>query len=228
MPVNFFCYPAGRYDDTVVAAVQAAGYLGATTTNYGLARPGDLYTLYRVRINGTDSISAFAQSSRRSTELEMALAGAGVFLLLLVGAGLGYYLYVQGKSGDIRGSSTVEFVPTEAPPTRPADARRRRTRSRRSRGADPRRLADVRLRRSPPALPAERPGAAVPDRLGVPRAAPARVSPRGRLSGAPTSRATPECSMRSRRRRAERAGGTCRAAAPPPRRRSRGAVYMAS
>ena len=61
VPVNFFCYPAGRYDATVVAAVQAAGYLAATTTNYGLARPADLYTLSRVRINGTDSISAFAQ-----------------------------------------------------------------------------------------------------------------------------------------------------------------------
>ena len=33
----------------------------STTTNYGLARPTDLYTLDRVRINGTDSISAFAQ-----------------------------------------------------------------------------------------------------------------------------------------------------------------------
>jgi peptidoglycan/xylan/chitin deacetylase (PgdA/CDA1 family) len=60
VPVNFFCYPAGRYNDTVIAAVQAAGFLGATTTNYGLARPGDLYTLNRVRINGTDGISAFA------------------------------------------------------------------------------------------------------------------------------------------------------------------------
>src|SRR5205823_2557887 len=48
VPVNFFCYPAGRYNDTVIAAVQAAGYLGATTTNFGLARPGDLYTLDRV------------------------------------------------------------------------------------------------------------------------------------------------------------------------------------
>ncbi len=47
------------------------------------------------------------------------LAGVGVFLLLLVGAGLGYYFYVQGKSGDIRGSSTVEFVPTEPVPTGP-------------------------------------------------------------------------------------------------------------
>jgi peptidoglycan/xylan/chitin deacetylase (PgdA/CDA1 family) len=60
VPVNFFCYPAGRYNDTVIAAVQAAGYLGATTTNYGLARPGDLYTLARVRVNGTDSIATFA------------------------------------------------------------------------------------------------------------------------------------------------------------------------
>ena len=61
VPVNFFCYPAGRYNDAVIAAVQAAGYLGATTTNYGLARPSDLYTLARVRINGTDRLSAFAQ-----------------------------------------------------------------------------------------------------------------------------------------------------------------------
>jgi len=60
VPVNFFCYPAGRYNDAVVAAVQQAGYLGATTTNYGLARPGDLYTLARVRVNGSDSVKAFA------------------------------------------------------------------------------------------------------------------------------------------------------------------------
>jgi peptidoglycan/xylan/chitin deacetylase (PgdA/CDA1 family) len=60
VPVNFFCYPAGRYDATVVAAVQAAGYLGATTTNYGLAKPGDLYTLSRVRIDGSDGVNGFA------------------------------------------------------------------------------------------------------------------------------------------------------------------------
>lgn len=60
VPVNFFCYPAGRYDATVVAAVQAAGYLGATTTNYGLARPSDLYTLARVRIDGSDGVKGFA------------------------------------------------------------------------------------------------------------------------------------------------------------------------
>ena len=58
--VNFFCYPAGRYDAAVIAAVQQAGYLGATTTNYGLARPSDLYTLSRVRINGSDGVKGFA------------------------------------------------------------------------------------------------------------------------------------------------------------------------
>jgi hypothetical protein len=44
----------------VIAAVRRAGYLGATTTNYGLAKPGDPYTLGRVRINGSDGISGFA------------------------------------------------------------------------------------------------------------------------------------------------------------------------
>ena len=60
VPVNFFCYPAGRYDDAVIAAVQRAGYLGATTTNPGLAKPSDLYTLSRIRVNGSDSVGAFA------------------------------------------------------------------------------------------------------------------------------------------------------------------------
>ena len=60
VPVNFFCYPAGRYDAAVVAAVQQAGYLGATTTNYGVARPAELYTLSRVRISGSDGVKGFA------------------------------------------------------------------------------------------------------------------------------------------------------------------------
>lgn len=53
VPVNFFCYPAGRYDDAVVAAVDAAGYLGATTVNPGLASPDEAnrFTLNRVRVN---------------------------------------------------------------------------------------------------------------------------------------------------------------------------------
>jgi peptidoglycan/xylan/chitin deacetylase (PgdA/CDA1 family) len=64
VPVDFFCYPSGRYDDRVIAAVQAAGYLGATSTDYGLARPVDLYHLGRVRVNGSDSVAAFAAKLR--------------------------------------------------------------------------------------------------------------------------------------------------------------------
>jgi peptidoglycan/xylan/chitin deacetylase (PgdA/CDA1 family) len=60
VPVEFFCYPAGRYDAHVIAAVRAAGYLGATTTHYGLARPEDIYTLDRIRIDGTDHVVGFA------------------------------------------------------------------------------------------------------------------------------------------------------------------------
>ena len=59
VPVDFFCYPSGRYDAHVVAAVRRAGFLGATTTNYGLARPQDLYTLGRIRINGSDHLVGF-------------------------------------------------------------------------------------------------------------------------------------------------------------------------
>ena len=55
VPANFFCYPAGRYDQRVVAAVKRAGYLAATTTDYGFARPQDTFVLGRVRVNGSDS-----------------------------------------------------------------------------------------------------------------------------------------------------------------------------
>lgn len=52
-PVDFFCYPSGSYDARVVAAVRAAGYLGATTVREGLARPSEMFTLARIRIDGT-------------------------------------------------------------------------------------------------------------------------------------------------------------------------------
>jgi peptidoglycan/xylan/chitin deacetylase (PgdA/CDA1 family) len=64
VPVNFFCYPAGRYNDAVIGAVRRAGYLAATTTNAGLARPGetDRFTLARVRVgNGVSGASLVAQ-----------------------------------------------------------------------------------------------------------------------------------------------------------------------
>jgi len=46
-----FCYPAGRFDETVVNLVQEAGYLAAVTTKIGVARQDDnLLELRRVRV----------------------------------------------------------------------------------------------------------------------------------------------------------------------------------
>jgi peptidoglycan/xylan/chitin deacetylase (PgdA/CDA1 family) len=64
-PVNFFCYPAGHYDPAAIAAVRAAGYLGATTVQPGLARPADPYTLERIRIDESDGLSGFAAKLRK-------------------------------------------------------------------------------------------------------------------------------------------------------------------
>ena len=51
IPVAFFCYPAGRYDARTEAAVRAAGYSGATTTQPGVASPhGDPHALPRLRV----------------------------------------------------------------------------------------------------------------------------------------------------------------------------------
>jgi peptidoglycan/xylan/chitin deacetylase (PgdA/CDA1 family) len=51
VPVHFFAYPAGRYNPTVEAAVHAAGYSGATTTQPGQAtRATDPYALPRIRV----------------------------------------------------------------------------------------------------------------------------------------------------------------------------------
>jgi peptidoglycan/xylan/chitin deacetylase (PgdA/CDA1 family) len=61
IPVDFFCYPAGDYDAEVVAAVRAAGFRGATTTREGEASVADgVFTLDRIRINGSDSLGTFA------------------------------------------------------------------------------------------------------------------------------------------------------------------------
>jgi peptidoglycan/xylan/chitin deacetylase (PgdA/CDA1 family) len=53
---KWFCYPSGRYNATVVAAVKAAGYVGATTVSPGWAsRTDDPYRLPRLRVlGGTD------------------------------------------------------------------------------------------------------------------------------------------------------------------------------
>jgi peptidoglycan/xylan/chitin deacetylase (PgdA/CDA1 family) len=59
VPVNWFCYPSGHYDATVIAAVKAAGYTGSTTVVPGWAGPGeDRYRLHRLRVLGGTSPSA--------------------------------------------------------------------------------------------------------------------------------------------------------------------------
>ena len=60
VPVEFFCYPAGRYDARVIAAVRRAGYLGATTTVEGLATPGRPFELRRVRVGRGDGVSGLS------------------------------------------------------------------------------------------------------------------------------------------------------------------------
>jgi peptidoglycan/xylan/chitin deacetylase (PgdA/CDA1 family) len=62
---DFFCYPAGRYDARVVRAVRRAGFLGATTEAYGLARPPGYYTLDRIPVTGGESVATFAAEIQR-------------------------------------------------------------------------------------------------------------------------------------------------------------------
>jgi peptidoglycan/xylan/chitin deacetylase (PgdA/CDA1 family) len=56
VPVNWFCYPSGHYDTTVINAVRAAGYVGSTTVIPGWAGPSnDPYRLPRLRVLGGTS-----------------------------------------------------------------------------------------------------------------------------------------------------------------------------
>ncbi len=63
VPVNWFCYPSGHYDEAVVAAVREAGFVGSTTVVPGWADPQeDLYRLPRLRVlGGTSSEALLAQ-----------------------------------------------------------------------------------------------------------------------------------------------------------------------
>ena len=61
VPVDFFCYPSGRYNSRVLAAVHAAGFFGATIEGFGAASPRDgLLTLPRIRVGGSDGVSGLA------------------------------------------------------------------------------------------------------------------------------------------------------------------------
>lgn len=59
--VNNFCYPAGRFDSTVIAAVEAAGYTGATTEIPGYAERDEPYELARFEILGSTGVGGLAE-----------------------------------------------------------------------------------------------------------------------------------------------------------------------
>jgi peptidoglycan/xylan/chitin deacetylase (PgdA/CDA1 family) len=60
VPVDNFCYPAGRFDETAIAAVKAAGYTGATTEIPGYATRERPYELARFEILGSGGVAAIA------------------------------------------------------------------------------------------------------------------------------------------------------------------------
>jgi peptidoglycan/xylan/chitin deacetylase (PgdA/CDA1 family) len=64
VPVENFCYPAGRFDQRVVAAVEAAGYAGATTEVRGYASRDAPYELDRFEILGSSGVAGLATDLR--------------------------------------------------------------------------------------------------------------------------------------------------------------------
>ncbi len=68
VPVSFFCYPGGRYNDAVIAALRDAGYKAATTVVAGWAHPDDRFTLRRVRVDGGMGAEALLRRVRDARE----------------------------------------------------------------------------------------------------------------------------------------------------------------
>lgn len=64
VPVKNFCYPSGRFDETVIAAVEAAGYVGATTEIPGFATEGHPYELARIEVLGSWTVADLAEAMR--------------------------------------------------------------------------------------------------------------------------------------------------------------------
>jgi peptidoglycan/xylan/chitin deacetylase (PgdA/CDA1 family) len=61
VPVDNFCYPAGRFDETVIKAVEAAGYTGATTEISGFAEKDKPYELARLEILRESHVAGLAE-----------------------------------------------------------------------------------------------------------------------------------------------------------------------
>ena len=79
VPVNNFCYPLGRYDNTVISAVHRAGYVGAQTEIAGVADAAHPYIIDRIEILLSDGLSGFIsklQSAGPSRRGDPSCAGA--------------------------------------------------------------------------------------------------------------------------------------------------------
>jgi peptidoglycan/xylan/chitin deacetylase (PgdA/CDA1 family) len=79
--VNWFCYPSGHYDSTVIDAVRAAGFIGSTTVVPGWAsRTDDPYRLPRLRVLGGTSGAALLEqisTSEHAATPPSSYGGAG-------------------------------------------------------------------------------------------------------------------------------------------------------
>lgn len=81
VPVNWFSYPFGHYNATVIAAVRGAGYVGATSIVSGWASAGqDRFSLPRMQVLGTTSPSQLLSqiaSASTTTTVPAAYSGPG-------------------------------------------------------------------------------------------------------------------------------------------------------
>ena len=81
-PVNWYSYPSGDYDATVIAAVRSAGFFGSTTVNPGWASPQqNRYALPRLQVlSGTTGPQLLARiaAAKATTSAPSAYTGAGL------------------------------------------------------------------------------------------------------------------------------------------------------
>jgi peptidoglycan/xylan/chitin deacetylase (PgdA/CDA1 family) len=68
VPVKDFCYPSGQFDATVIAAVEAAGYVGATTEVPAFATKQRPYELARIEVLGDFGVEGLAEAMRSGAE----------------------------------------------------------------------------------------------------------------------------------------------------------------
>jgi peptidoglycan/xylan/chitin deacetylase (PgdA/CDA1 family) len=82
VPVNWFSYPSGHYDSTVIAAVRAAGFVGSTTVIPGWASPQqDRFRLPRVQVlgdTGPQQLLSQIAAAKANTSVPPSYSGPGI------------------------------------------------------------------------------------------------------------------------------------------------------